>query len=332
MKERDPKLMADLLGFHLGIADEAASARVASAFPTPDELAAARAAVQKVLAPLDADPVPAPPADLVAGVLDRLSDAEHTLPMPSPLTPADADRGTAGRPFLSMRDLVGLAAAILIFAGIFVPGYRSARQASQRIACANNLRVIGNGYASYAEIYGNQWPYAGAAPPGASWFRTENPDVPRVNNSRHLFVLLRHRLTPPGAFTCQGRSGDLPLSADALDGLDDFPSPFNNSYSTPLMYRPLRKGDFGEDAPLAADMTPLVDSDRRLIPVDNASRNSNSHGPSRGQNVLRRNLSVPFFRRPNVGIGNDDIYRLVGVQKYTGRERPRSRSDAFLIP
>jgi hypothetical protein len=332
MKERDPQLMADLLGFHLDIADEEARARVASAFPTPDELAAARAAVQKALAPLDADPAPEPPADLVARVLDRISAVKNTLPMSTPLTPADAEHATAGRPFLSMRDLVGLAAAILIFAGIFVPGYRSARQASQRIACANNLRAIGNGYASYAEIHGNQWPYAGAAPPGASWIRTENPHVPRASNSRHVWTLLRDGLTPAQAFTCPSRAGDVPLRADVVHDFDDFPSPLNNSYSTNMIIRPLRKGDFGEHTPLAADLTPLVDSERRLIRADNASTNSHSHGTSRGQNVLRANISVRFFKRPNVGIGNDDIYRLVGVQKYTGHEQPRSPSDAFLIP
>jgi hypothetical protein len=84
--------------------------------------------------------------------------------------------------------------------------------------------------------------------------------------------------------------------------------------------------------PLAADPTPLVDQHRRLVPLGRASLNSNSHGKSRGQNVLRYDVRVSFFRTPNVGIENDDIYRLNGVREYSGLERPRSRSDAFLIP
>jgi len=79
-------------------------------------------------------------------------------------------------------------------------------------------------------------------------------------------------------------------------------------------------------------MTPLVDENRRLIRTGNIPLNSTSHGNAGGQNVLRADLSVKWANTPNVGIDSDDIYRVIGVQQYTGQERPQLRSDAFLVP
>ena len=336
---REQQLSADLLGYHLGIADEETRARVEAAFEGPEALASARAAVQKFLAPLDADEAPAPPPDLVANVLDRVEEAKNILPMrsrqsaqPRPVLPAASDRGTRGGPLLSMRDLVGLAAAILIFVGIFMPGYHTARMSAQRMACANNLRMVGNGYASYAETYGSHWPYAGVVPADAAWTLTDNSGVPRISNSRHVYRLVRGRLTPPEAFNCPGREGDVALQPGSVQCFDDFPDARNNSYTTNFVTRPWKQREFTEEMPIAADMTPLVNQRRRLVPRAEVSMNSPSHGRLRGQNVLRGNISVRFFRRPDVGIENDDIYRIVGVEEYTGLERPRLRSDAFLIP
>ncbi|MCZ6816351.1 MAG: hypothetical protein O7F76_06575, partial [Planctomycetota bacterium] len=64
-----------------------------------------------------------------------------------------------------------------------------------------------------------------------------------------------------------------------------------------------------------------------------SAANSLSHGRPGGQNVLRVNVSVIWTKTPRVGIDNDDIYRVADVKgDYTGLERPRSLTDAFLIP
>ena len=82
-----------------------------------------------------------------------------------------------------------------------------------------------------------------------------------------------------------------------------------------------------------ADMSPIAEGAGPRIRKDDFPANSRSHARLGGQNVLRGNLSVRFFKNPHVGIENDDIYRLIGVQEYyTGLERPMARSDAFLIP
>jgi hypothetical protein len=333
------ELSADLLGYHLGLADEQTRARVEAAFADARQLAAARSAVQKALAPLKAVPPPVPPADLVARILNRVAEAKNTLPMQKPrklrwgrAAAADAARGTAGRPVLAMREIVGLAAAILIFVGIFVPGYQTARSAAQRIACADHLRMIGNGYTSYAEMYGSEWPFAGAIPTRASWAATPDRTTPHVSNSRHVYVLVRGHFTPPEAFACPARPDDAPLPPDAVQNFDDFPVLQNNGYSTTFVIRPSRRDEFEPNAPLAADMTPLLDPLHRIVSAAAVSLNSDSHGKSKGQNVIRTDLSARFFRTPRVGVDDDDIYRLIGVEQYTGLERPTLKSDAFLVP
>lgn len=337
--QSDPQLSADLLGYHLGIADAETRQRVESRLSDPAARAAALARVAAALAPLNAALAP-PPPNLVAGIMKRVAATRKTIPLhpknaPEPGEVAAArttERGLGGRPIMALRELASLAAAILLFIGIFVPGYQTARQAAQRNACAAHLRQLGQGYAGYAETHGSLWPFAGSPPADRPWVVVGNDSQDRASNSRHAFILVRGRLVSPESFTCPARPNDRAMSLGQADTLGDFPDASNNSYSTNFVTRPWRQGEFMPDTPIAADMTPLLDGRHRLLPLDRASLNSDSHGRSAGQNVLRADLSVRFFRNPYVGVEGDDIYRLIGVQRYTGLERPTLKSDAFLIP
>ncbi len=333
------ELNADLLGYHLGLIDDAERARLEAAFESPEALASALERLQRVLAPLEADEAPTPPADLVQGILDRVEEAKNTLPfkpsVAASVTEAGRDVGSnvrMSRPLMRFRELVGLAAAILLFVGIFVPGYRGAQNAAERTACMTNLQQIGQGYAGYGEANDGQWPYAGAVPVGTPWLQRDAAGVQRGANSRHTFALVRGRFVPARAFCDPARQSDVPLALSDPTRLSDFPDPRNNSYVTQFVTRPWRQSELTSEMPIAADMTPLVDQQRRIVPIGRMTLNSNTHGPSKGQNVLRADLTVTYHVRPNVGVQRDDIYRLIGVAEYTGLERPSQRSDAFLIP
>jgi hypothetical protein len=266
----------------------------------------------------------------------RIETVNTTLPMTRPMprmTPA-MERGGAGRSPIRLRELISLAAAIALFLGVFMPGYRSARLASQRAVCQNNLANVAEGYGSYAEMNGGQMPYVpGPMPPDGSWMRIVNSGVPAVNNSRNVWLLVNGKYVPPWAMVCPGRDGDQPLNTGSPDGLNGFPNPRTNSYATNLVTKPQRKQDLDTNDPVAGDMNPIVETPAPLIDARGLPSNSRSHGGATGgQNVLFGNFSVRFVRNPNVGVDNDDIYRLIGVQEYTGRERPMLRSDAFLVP
>lgn len=332
---RKPALPADLLGYHLGLCDEEDRRRVEAAVTDAKALAAARRALDRILSPLDADETPEPPTDLVESVLARVRDAQRTIPFPKRAAaslPAPMDVGERGSSF-NLRELVGLAAAILLFVGVFVPGYRTARGAAQRAMCANNMRLLGNGYEGYAETFGNALPYVRGVPAGATWLPTNRAGIQRFTNTPNTYILVSKRFVPPSAFVCPGREQDRPLITEDPEALHDFPDSHNNSYSTIPITESWQQRDFDPRMPLAADMNPMVDKGAAQdMRIQDIPENSLSHGGGRGQNVLRGNISVTWSTTPRVGVDNDDIYRLIGVKTYTGREWPRLRSDAFLIP
>ena len=333
-RKDNPELMADLLGYHMGLVDDETRARVEREFSTQD-LAATRNAINELLSPLTSEPPAVPPSNLADKIIARVEAVHATLPLKGPpirMTP-EVGRNTTGRPPMRLRELVGLAAAIALFLGVFMPGYRSARLASQQAVCANNLRQIGQGYGAYA-AFDDQMPYAGGPmPPNASWRGIPMPGVPAAPNSRHFWVMMINGQVSPNVSICPSRPGDHAIPGGAWKGLNGFPDPSNNSYATNIVTGPQRRSDLDPNGPLAGDMNPLVETPASPIDARQMPLNSRSHGgPRGGQNVLYPDFSVRFVRNPNVGIDNDDIYRLIGVQEYTGRERPTLRSDAFLIP
>ena len=333
---KDQVFQSELLGYHLDLVEPDIRARVESGFDDAESLSAARAAVQSYLAPLDADTAPVIPAGLASRVVDRVERSRNILPFPSRLsdepTEAAGEGGSRGGQF-TMRELVGLAAVIALFAGVFVPGYQTARNNAQRVMCMSNLGTIGGGFELYGQSNG-AYPFAGNPQSNASRLVPGNA-AGRAwwNNSRHAFQLVRGRYVQPDAFICKAREGDFPMDLSALD--DDpqcFPSPRNNSYSWPFMDGPMRLRVAQPLGPRGGDMNPHVDPIRPRGTLESAA-NSLSHGRPGGQNVLRVNVSVIWTKTPRVGIDQDDIYRVADVKgDYTGLERPRSLTDAFLIP
>ncbi|MFQ5424687.1 MAG: hypothetical protein ACE5F9_12000 [Phycisphaerae bacterium] len=330
-----PERDADVLGYHLGVLDEAASSRVESAFADPDALASTREAIEWVLSPLKADVVPPAPPGLIRDILARVEQARSPVSMMPRMAGADrpagsTEAGSSGGPPLSLRELVGLAAAIALFVGVFVPGYRTARRAAERTACMGVLHDLGTGYAGYAEANSGLLPFVGGIPPGATWLPVrQERGHGRPINSRNLYQLVRGHYVAPEALFCPTRAGAGRRKSRHNSSSDGPPDLGTDIYSTSFLQGPFRLS-MQPRMPIAADVNPLVDSPqatRMDVPL-----NSLSHGRPGGQNVLWANLSVRWSPTPNVGIDRDDIYRIANIREYTGRELPRSQTDAFLIP
>lgn len=331
-KELNPDFAADLLGYHLGILEEESVSRVKAAFGNTAELEAVMVRVQRQLAPLDAD-VFETPSDLTQRILRRIEQGPAPLSFPKVAAGSAVEiaQGGRGGSFLAMRELIGLAAAIVLFVGIFVPGYRTARDAAQKVACANNMRTIAGGYANYNETYGGHLPFAGVSP-GTPWCATDDGFQSTANNSSHAYLLVQRKYVPASAFFCPAREGDFAMTAQNFDEYTNFLDVRNNSYATNLMTSPWKKGVLQSNMPLVGDMSPLVDEDRRLIQDGPPPANSTSHGRLGGQSVMRLDGSVGFYQSPKVGVEQDDIYRLQNVNDYKGTETPKSTGDTFLVP
>jgi hypothetical protein len=320
----------DYLGYHLGLIDGQQRTQIEGSV-SQLELTTTCRKLDSLLQPLSTDNYTCS-SNLCTDIMQRL-DSLHTtykLPTTTKIAPAaDAPVPVGGGGF-SLRELLSLAAAIAIFVGVFVPGYNHARLASQRTLCQNNMRLIGAGLGGYAHDNDGQMPYVAGMPIDGVWAPTSSatPGYRYVSNSGNLFPLVTQKYVNPSVFV--HRAGDTAMSLKQVSTANNF-APRNNSYSVHFIDQPQRQSSFDPNAPLISDLTPLFDDNRQLvngpIPV-----NSTSHGALNGQNVLRGNQSVIWTNTPNVGLGNDDIYRLIGVDKYTGHERPSNRTDAFLIP
>ncbi|HUN80683.1 MAG TPA: DUF1559 domain-containing protein [Phycisphaerae bacterium] len=315
---------ADLIGYQLGLCDAAEMARVEEALQEDPRMIQARARLAGLLSMLEADEPVEAPADLNESILARIDGLHRTMPMRPAL--AAGESGGPARPMFNLRELLSLAAVIAIFVGVFVPGYRTARENARIAQCGLNMANIGRGVTMYREAYGSPVPMVASLPDGESWVPS---NATGVSNSQNPFELVRRQLVAPSAFNDPGREGDLRLDKVDLINMHNFPDVRNNSYSTSIVTA--RRQPFEPESPVAADLTPLVNQMRQLNPDGKIPLNSTSHR-GKGQNVGKMDMRVIFTRTPNAGLDSDDIYRVIGVQKYTGLERPSLRSDAFLVP
>lgn len=318
----------DLLGYRLGLLEAAERDRVEASVDEAQRIELCRG-LDRLLAPLNGDVAECPGGleDRILAAVAGAAATGRTIPFPAGgALPSAQDVRTRGGALTTVRELAGLAAVILLFVGVAVPGYRHARSQAKRAACADNMRMVGPGIASYVEAAGPLKLQQG--PADGTWVRVENGQRV-VQNTRIPFRLVRDGFVPGSAFICPAREGDLPLSERDLSAFHDFPDFRNNSFSTNFPWG----GDaFAGDKPLMADLNPLVDEQRQLRRVSPLKLNSPSHGFS-GQNVLGADFSVQFLTTPRLDGGADDIYRIEGIpdDHYTGTEKPE-RSDTFLIP
>jgi len=310
----------DLLGLHLGLHDADEAERLQA--HADDETLQA---IDDLLAPLGSYDCPVP-ADLSARI-DAALNKERVLSF------AEANEADAvgGGSWLTSRDLLALAAAIVLFVGVFFPSYQSARDRAEQIACQGNLRVQAAGFEGYAQENDGVYPFAGHAPSDAGWARNA-PTGQFAPSSRHMYQLVRMNFIVPKALVDPGDATAGSNSVIEVNGLGTVPMP---SYVGFDSRGPWRRYDHSPLMPLTAGMTPLVDENRNLRRDGLISQNSPNHGNDRGQNVLRLDNSVQWTPSSRAGLNkNDDIYRLSDYRddEYTGLERPRGQTDVFLTP
>lgn len=281
----------------------------------------------------------APPGDLIQRVLERVS-AVATLRLDASAATRAAleqenQRGRVIR-MTSFRDILGVAAAIVLLVGVGVPTMLEMRQRGERTQCAWNLGQIGRGVQAYASVFNDSLPFVGWTS-RSSWQPTADPTVQVLPNRRHIYPLLRQRLVGPAEFVCPGSSG-VPMAAAQVDSGADFAESRNVSYAYQNMagVRPSMKSSerlpiLGDDNPLFEDGLPLFDAAARTLGLgDRSEANSLSHR-GMGQNLLTLGGHSIWTRTPKAGIDGDNVWTLEKVTNYTGREGPASGTDAHLL-
>ncbi len=254
-----------------------------------------------------------------------------------PLAKLDASRPA---PWARWRDLVGVAAVLLVGASVVVPVMSASRLHQLRGGCAANMASIASAMSSYASAYRDSLPVASASM-GDRW--SEVGGSPGRSNSANLYTLVRTGFAKVRDLACPGndRACREALSPEAMD----WRSIESVSYSYQVMFGDQRPGwrDPSKTAVLA-DRSPGVL--RALagepgIPLENSPNHFR-----RGQSVLFCDGSVSWQCTPELNrngtIDNiwlpwaiEEVLRQIGAGEpvtLEGKEVPGPDGDAFLAP
>lgn len=328
----------DLLDLHLGSMNELQADALRRRIALDSRLARENHAIESIFDALNAlRPVPAPPSDLLARTLARVARAtplpvdtpDRPAERPFPALPPDVDAPRIIR-FTSLRDVLAVAAMIVLAVGLGVPSILRVRGLNQRLACSANLAQIGTGLGMYASTFGDALPFAGWNPQRASWRASDDPNVENIPNRRHMYPLLYVGVVrDPARFICPSQFG-VPMAADQVKKFRDFPDSRNVSFAYQNMAGVRATLRVDSDLPLLADDNPLFDNGHPLGLKYGPGANSRAHNGD-GQNVLTAGGRVRFFTSPDCGVNNDNIWTLNNVRDYTGREGPATATDSHLL-
>ena len=335
--EFDPRL----LDLHLGALSEAEAAELKGRIASDAGLASQNEALAAMFDALHASRAdrPQPSPDLSQRI------AQHVAGLGAPPRVVRSTKSTAelaeeldNTGFVrlhSFREIVAVAAMIVLAVGLGVPGLLHMKDRSQRVACSANLANIGRGMQSYA-MANASLPFVGWNDQVNSWRPTVEPGTDLLPNRRHVYPLASAHYVPTRFFVCPS-TRDLPMPADQVALHDDFLEPRNMSYAyqnmagaRPTLEQHADLPVLGDDNPFFDNGNPLFNLTRSLGLSTPENTNSRVHA-GLGQNILTLGGNVKWVTTPQAGIDGDNIWTLQDVDEYTGREGPQSPTDAHLL-
>jgi len=326
MKQDDADRLIDLL---LGQCDPEVESSIRRRLARDRQLRSVHDDVARALGAMSLAGHTEPPGDLADRTLARIRQHEQT----NALLAREQLTLRARRPTFLLRELVAVAAILLVMLGAFALWRRQARRDQLAALCRGQVGQIGTGMLAYANSNGGFLPAA-----NQSWRRwLPAAGQPAVSNSSGLFKLVVQEFVPPSVFRCPGVQGRAVSKAgfSVQPGMTDFPAAghINYSYQHTLGGRKL---SLKRSAAVAGAMAILVDSN----PVFSGGRfrrerlndkTSDNHDHT-GQNVLYLDRHVAWVEGPDVGVGGDNIFLVEGVVDYLGDEEPADETDSFLLP
>ena len=237
----------------------------------------------------------------------------------------------------NFRDLIAVAASILIAVVVFQPVGRYAQDRNQRIACASQLGRIGKAFATYAGDNNGLLPRVNRQT-GARWLMGQ-----QGSNTRSVFLLVKRNYLPAAAFSCPARPRNVTITFTVDPNGVDFRQSEDITYSSRLIgsERQVRLSDM-VGSPLVTDRNPLFEGGgyRDGVAVDLEAgdfgrrlrkANSRNHRGS-GQNALYADGSGRFLKTRFTDESGDDIFTINSVTRYSGFELPDSDGDIFVAP
>ncbi len=279
---------------------------------------------------------------------------EHEQTASSLLTSEPArQRSTLANPPRNSRflrplfEVLAAVASIALVAGILFPSFGFARDKYWQVACQNNMRVLGAGFASFVKDNdrNNNGLSEVRVKAGSPWWKIGDQGRQARSNTRYPFMLIKGGYVDGRAFVCKGNKNAelLKHQTVTITQLYDFPSHKNISYSFTLFCDKNTDPLLCAQKIIASDLNPVFQKIRceksifqGMDEFDKLQLNeqlkqsmSTNHG-GRGQNLLYGDGSVKYVR--SRVLNGDDIFTVSGVDVYTGREVPAGSNDIFLAP
>lgn len=266
----------------------------------------------------------------LAAVQAEIDRSEHAMQL-------DGRRG----PGFAWREIISVAAMVLIAASVVLPITSQARHMGQTAACASNLASAAAGFGEYMNDFDDRLPVATAgfgsrAAPVSSWW---NVGKPAESNAANLYHLVPTGYASLEDLACPGNADaqTSPASPDARD----FASLRAVSFSYRLPTASMRFAAPDASGVVLADRSPVILAAASGRAVDPFADSPNHN--ARGQHVLMGDGSVDWIRRATLENGDNiwlprnieiQVRRLAAAQGITlkGRELADEEDDVFLGP
>ena len=239
--------------------------------------------------------------------------------------------GSRSRSTFSMRELAGIAAAIILIVAVVVPIAQQSQDRALQSDCRARVGQMGSGLSAYAAANNGLLP--GADPARRRWLSTG--DETAASTSAPLFRLIKEGHLPAAVFVCPAVRAR-PALYRVTAAMGDFPSSLHISYSYQHSFGG-RRISLNDPALAAVSENMAILSDATSAMVGNtfrpdlANKSSLNHGGD-GQNVLYLQGNVAWRPTPAAGVSGDNIFLADGVDNYDGTEAPTNDTDSFLLP
>jgi len=318
-----------LIDFLLGRCDEEGGLRTQKRLASDEALRRLRDDIANTFSALKLAVEFEPPGDLVEKTLSRINQARQT----EALLAREEMARRVFRPTFSLRELVAVAAAIILLAAVFVPLRQEAKRRAMIDQCCAHASEIGTGILTYANDNGGYLP----SPPSLQKRWLPAADQAANSNSASLFRLVKSGHVSPVVFVCPAAEGSVSSGFVAESRMSDFPARRYISYSyqhtlgpNRLSYHSKDLSGLAQSMAILADDTPVFRNGRFLRDRVSAATSDN-HGGS-GQNVLYLDWHVEWKENASAGVQGNNIYLAEGIYDYQGDETPVSPTDTFLLP
>ncbi len=295
-------------------------------------------------------PADAPADDLVQRTIARIENATArereivgVIQHVEAQRPAATGTGSASSAAVAMshgdtpiafrwRELIAVAAMLLIGFSLLFPVMNRTRSDAMRVRCASHLGASYMAIGSYHADHDSLPRYDVQV--GAKWWNVGQPVRNGVveSNSAHLFLLPRNQyLANTKNLGCPSNPDAPKVAATAFD----WPNARAVSYSYQNQYthQPIQMG-LVNDVALLADknplFTPTADGFSLMFNEKHDASKSGHRHNNPGQMVLLIDGRVQWTQTPM--IGGDNIYTAQGIENYTGTESPTNLRDTFLVP